>query len=94
LDPIDRATPLSETFVLKYKQDGVSDKNRTINNIQKRNICKKFTNGDKRNAYKILVGKSEGKRPLGRLKRRWVDNIKIGLREIRWDRTLYSLFTS
>jgi hypothetical protein len=40
--------------------------------------------GYKRNAFKILVGKPEGKRPLGRPRRRWVDNIKIGLREIGW----------
>jgi hypothetical protein len=33
-------------------------------------------------AYKILVGKPEGKRPLGRPRRRWVDNIKMDLREI------------
>jgi hypothetical protein len=39
----------------------------------------------KRNAYRVLVGKSEGKRPLGRTRRRWVDNIKINLREIKWD---------
>jgi hypothetical protein len=32
--------------------------------------------------YSVLVGRPEGKRPLGRLKRRWEDNIKIGLREI------------
>jgi hypothetical protein len=38
--------------------------------------------GETRNAYKILVGKPEGKRPLGRTRRRWVDNIKMGLREI------------
>jgi hypothetical protein len=38
--------------------------------------------GEKTNAYKILVGKPEGKRPLGRPRRRWVDNIKIDLREI------------
>jgi hypothetical protein len=38
----------------------------------------------KRNAYKILVGKSEGKRQLGRPRRWWVDNIKIDLREIDW----------
>jgi hypothetical protein len=43
------------------------------------------TNGGKRNAYRILVGKPEGKRPLGRPKRRWVDNIKIDLRETGWD---------
>jgi hypothetical protein len=41
--------------------------------------------GGKRNAYRILVGKPEGKRPLGRPRRRWVDNIKIDLREIGWD---------
>jgi hypothetical protein len=36
----------------------------------------------KRNAYRILVGKPEGKRPLGKQRRRWVDNIKMDLREI------------
>jgi hypothetical protein len=39
------------------------------------------TKGEARNAYRILVGKPEGKRPLGRPKRRWVDNIKMDLRE-------------
>jgi hypothetical protein len=39
----------------------------------------------KRNAYRILAGKPEGKRPLGRPRRRWVDNIKMDLREIGWD---------
>jgi hypothetical protein len=43
------------------------------------------TNGEKRNAYRILVGKPEGKRPLGRPRCRWVDNIKIDLREIERD---------
>jgi hypothetical protein len=38
--------------------------------------------GAKRNAYRILVGKPEGKRPLGRPRRRWVDNIQMDLREI------------
>jgi hypothetical protein len=38
-----------------------------------------------RNAYRILVGKPEGKRPLGRPRRRWAENIKMDLREIRWD---------
>jgi hypothetical protein len=32
-----------------------------------------------------IVGKPEGKRPLGRPRRRWVDNIKMDLREVRWD---------
>jgi hypothetical protein len=37
--------------------------------------------GEKRNVYRLLVGKPEGKRPLGRLRRRWIDNIKIDLSE-------------
>jgi hypothetical protein len=41
--------------------------------------------GEKRNAYRILVGKSKGTRPLGRPRRRWVDNIKMDIREIGWD---------
>jgi hypothetical protein len=39
------------------------------------------------NAYRILVGKLEGKRPLGTPRLRWVDNIKIYLREIGWGGT-------
>jgi hypothetical protein len=38
------------------------------------------TKGEKRKAYRILVGKPEGKRPLGRPRRKWVDNIKVDLR--------------
>jgi hypothetical protein len=41
------------------------------------------TNGVKRNVYRILVGKSEGKRPLERLRSSWLDDIKMDLREIR-----------
>jgi hypothetical protein len=39
--------------------------------------------GARRNAYRISVGKPEGKRPLGRAIRRWVDNIKMNLRQDR-----------
>jgi hypothetical protein len=38
--------------------------------------------GEKRNMYRLLVGKPEGKRPLGRPRRRWMDNIKMDLLEI------------
>jgi hypothetical protein len=38
----------------------------------------------KRNVYRLLVGKPEGKRPLGRRRRRWIDNIKIYLLEKGW----------
>jgi hypothetical protein len=41
--------------------------------------------GEKRNAYRILVGKPEGKRPLGRPRHRQVNNIKMDLRYIAWD---------
>jgi hypothetical protein len=41
--------------------------------------------GEKKNAYRILVGKPEGKRPLGRPRSRCVNNIKMDLRETGWD---------
>jgi hypothetical protein len=40
--------------------------------------------GEMRNAYKILAGKPEGRRPLGRPRRRWVDNIKMDHRAMIW----------
>jgi hypothetical protein len=43
------------------------------------------TNREKKNAYRILVAKPEGKRPRGRPRCKWVDNIKIDLREVGWD---------
>jgi hypothetical protein len=42
------------------------------------------TNGEKRKAYRLLVEESEGRRPLGRPRRRWVDNIRIHLGEVGW----------
>jgi len=41
--------------------------------------------GDMRNAYKILVGKPEGKRPLGRPRPRWKDNIRMDVRKMGWE---------
>ena len=38
--------------------------------------------GERRDVYRVLVGKPEGKRPLGRSRRRWKDNIKIDLQEV------------
>jgi hypothetical protein len=40
--------------------------------------------GEKRNVYRLLVGKPEGNRPLGRPRRRWIYNIKMDLLEIGW----------
>jgi hypothetical protein len=41
------------------------------------------TNGEKMNVYRLLVGKPEGKSPLGRERRRWIDNITMDVLEIR-----------
>jgi hypothetical protein len=41
--------------------------------------------GEGRGVYRVLVGRPEGKRPLGRPRRRWEDNIKMDLREIGFD---------
>jgi hypothetical protein len=40
--------------------------------------------GERRGAYRVLVGKPDGRRPLGRPRRRWEDNIKMDLREVGW----------
>jgi hypothetical protein len=40
--------------------------------------------GEKRNAHRLLVGRPEGKRLLGRPRRRWVDNIRVDLGEVGW----------
>jgi hypothetical protein len=40
--------------------------------------------GEKRNSYRLFVGKPEGKRPLGRPRRRWVDNKRIDFGEVGW----------
>jgi hypothetical protein len=58
---------------------------RVINSRRMRRAGHIARMGEKRNAYKILVGKPEGKRQMGRPRRRWVDNIKMDLREIGWE---------
>jgi hypothetical protein len=40
--------------------------------------------GEKRNSYRLLVGKSEGRRPLGRPRQKWEDSIRINLGEVGW----------
>jgi hypothetical protein len=40
--------------------------------------------GEKRSSYRILVGRSEGKRSLGRPRHRWEDNIKMDLQDVEW----------
>jgi len=40
--------------------------------------------GKRRDLYRVLVGKPEGKKPLGRPRRRWKDNIKMDLQEVGW----------
>jgi hypothetical protein len=64
--------------IFGQKRDEVTRSWRTLRNEGR--ACSK--NGEKRNAYMILVGKPEGKRILRRPRRRWVDNIKMDLREI------------
>ena len=44
--------------------------------------------GQRRCAYRILMGKTQGKRPLGRARRRWEDNNKIDLQEVGWEHGL------
>jgi hypothetical protein len=63
--------------------EGVS----SIRNLRTRHavVTKDTLMRGKRNAYMILVGEPEGKRSLGRPRRRWVNNIKMDLREIGWD---------
>jgi hypothetical protein len=44
--------------------------------------------GDRRSAKRVLVGRCEGKKPLGRPRRSWKDNIKMDLQEVEWDQGL------
>jgi hypothetical protein len=55
---------------------------RIIKSRRVRWVCHVERKGEKRNVYRLLVGKPEGKRPLGRPRRRWVDNIRMDLGEV------------
>jgi hypothetical protein len=57
---------------------------RIIKSRRMRWACHVAHVGEKRNAYSLLTGKPEGKRPLGRPRRRWVDNIRMYLGEVGW----------
>jgi hypothetical protein len=63
--------------ILGPKRDEVTGEWRKLHNWS----C---STNEKRIAYRLLVGKPEGKRPLGRPRRRWVDNIRMDLGEVRW----------
>jgi glucose dehydrogenase len=60
------------------------DDDRTIKSRRMRRAEHVAQMGNRKNAYRILMGKPERKRPLGISRRRWVDNIKIVLSEIGW----------
>jgi hypothetical protein len=57
---------------------------RIIKSRRIRWACHEARMGEKRNAYRLLVGKPEVKRPLGRPRRMWVDNIRMDLEEVGW----------
>jgi hypothetical protein len=68
---------------MNYAPVGFQICNHQVKEDEMGRVCD--TMGETRNAYRILVGKPKGKRPLGRRRRRWVDNIKMDLRAIGWD---------
>jgi hypothetical protein len=79
-------SPFSRSRAASY----LLDDSRTKENRDGRDPARPFENyfawGEKRNAYRILVGMPKGKRPLGRPRRRWLDNIgQMDLREIGWN---------
>jgi hypothetical protein len=53
-----------------------------LNQVKEDEMSIESTKGEKKNAYRIFLGKLEGKRPLGRPKPMWLDNVKIDLRKL------------
>jgi hypothetical protein len=73
-----------ETVILPVVLYGCKTWSLTLREEHKLRMFESSTNGEKRNAYRLLVGKPERKRPLGRPRRRWVDNIRMDLGEVGW----------
>jgi hypothetical protein len=70
----------------RYLETTITNQNLIQEEIKRRlNWSNACYHSVQRNACRILVGKSEGKRPLGRPRCRWVNNIKMDLRETGWD---------
>jgi hypothetical protein len=76
---------VSELLFFKHKHHSFPSIIRIIKSRRMRWAGHVARMGAKRTAYKILVGKTKGKRPLGRSIRRWVDNFKLDLRETGLD---------
>jgi hypothetical protein len=67
-----------------YFRNKLSDQTTYLNYVKPGRAGHVARMGEKRNENRISVGKSEGKRPLGRPRRRWEDGIRMDLREIGW----------
>jgi hypothetical protein len=67
---------ISPVLIMKYYSGNQIEKN------EMGGACSTY--GDKRGAYRILVRRPEGRRPLGRPRGRWEDNIKMDLQEVGW----------
>jgi hypothetical protein len=73
------------------RRDEVTDEWRRLHNVELNDlycspnivrVIKSRRMGEERRVYRVLVGKPEGKRPLGRPRHRWVDNIRMDLQEV------------
>jgi hypothetical protein len=79
---------LTETFKPFYNCNAESFIIRVIKSRRLRWAEHVARMGERKGAYRDLVGKPEGRRPLGRLRRTWEDNIKMDLRDVGWGRRL------